>query len=182
MTSTIGGTTIGKSVFPADTPDTIAAHFAYYINALFVGVWAEASSGVLTITVRSPAPDYSFSFSESHTSAGGTVSVSGSLTGGVMGDWVIDDAVTPVLNRAARDWHAGYFAELAANDMACVVAFSQELVLPHGGNVPQRHPVVGAAQALQHQITRDVEPGEPADALVYHNRTWHRLGEHSQLG
>ena len=39
-----------------------------------------------------------------------------------------------------------------------------------------------AAQALQHQITRDVEPGEPADALVYHNRTWHRLGEHSQLG
>jgi hypothetical protein len=127
---TIGGTTIGKSVFPADTPDTIAAHFVYYINATFVGVWAEASGGVLTITVRSPAPAYSFSFLESHTSAGGTVSVSGSLTGGVMGEWVIDDAVTPILNRAARDWHADYFSELGANDMTCVVAFSQELVLP----------------------------------------------------
>jgi len=127
---TIGGATIGKSVFPADTPSTIAAHFAYYINEVFVGVWAEASGNVLTITVRSPAPAYSFSFSESHNSAGGTVSVSGSFTGGVMGNWVIDDTVTPVLNRAARDWHADYFAELAANGMSCVAAFSQELVLP----------------------------------------------------
>ncbi len=127
---TIGGTTIGKSVFPADTPSTIAAHFAYYINEVFVGVGAEASGGVLTITVRSPAPAYSFSFSESHNSAQGTVTVSGSLTGGVVGDWVIDDTITPVLNRAARDWHADYFAELAAHGMSCVVAFSQELVLP----------------------------------------------------
>ncbi len=127
---TIGGATIGKSVFPADTPSTIAAHFAYYINEVFVGVWAEASGGVLTITVRSPAPAYSFSFSESHNSAQGTVTVSGALTGGVVGDWVIDDTVAPVLNRAARDWHASYLAELVANSMTCVVAFSQELVLP----------------------------------------------------
>lgn len=127
---TIGGTTIGKSVFPADTPATIAAHFAYYINETFVGVWAQASGNVLTITTRSPAPAYSFSFSESHNSAGGTVDVSGSLTGGLMGEWVIDDTVTPVLNRAARDWHADYFAELAAHGMNCIVAFSQELVLP----------------------------------------------------
>ena len=47
-----------------------------------------------------------------------------------MGDWVIDDAATPVLNRATRDWHADYFAELAAQGMSCVAAFSQELVLP----------------------------------------------------
>jgi hypothetical protein len=126
----IGGTTLGKSVFPADTVESIAAHFAYYINETFVGVWAEAAGGVLTITVRSPAPAYSFSFSESHNSAQGTVTVSGSLTGGAMGEWVIDDTVTPVLNRAARDWHADYFAELASNGMSCVVAFSQELVLP----------------------------------------------------
>ncbi|MGC8884832.1 MAG: non-contractile tail sheath protein [Bryobacteraceae bacterium] len=126
----IGGTTIGKSVFPADTVETIAAHFAYFINEVFVGVWAQASGGVLTITVRSPAPAYSFSFSESHNSTNGTVTVSGSLTGGVMGDWVIDDTATPVLNRAARDWHADYFAELAAHGMSCVAAFSQELVLP----------------------------------------------------
>jgi hypothetical protein len=127
---TIGGTTIGKSVFPADTPETIAAHFAYYINELFVGVWASAEGGVLTITVRSPTPAYAFDFAESHNSQNGTVSAVGSLTGGVMGEWVIDDSVTPVLNRAARDWNADYFAELATNGMTCVAAFSQELVLP----------------------------------------------------
>ncbi|MFS0795038.1 flavin reductase family protein [Microbacterium sp. 1P10AE] len=38
-----------------------------------------------------------------------------------------------------------------------------------------------AAQALQVNVERDLEPGEPGAALVYHNRTWHRLGEHSRL-
>ncbi len=37
------------------------------------------------------------------------------------------------------------------------------------------------AQALQAGLNRDVEPGGHGDALVYHNRTWHRLGEHSRL-
>lgn len=47
-----------------------------------------------------------------------------------MGEWVIDDAIVPVLNRATRDWHADYFDELVAKGMTCVTAFSQELVLP----------------------------------------------------
>ncbi len=38
-----------------------------------------------------------------------------------------------------------------------------------------------AAHALQSQLSRDVDPGEHGDALVYHNRTWHRLGEHSRI-
>jgi flavin reductase (DIM6/NTAB) family NADH-FMN oxidoreductase RutF len=38
-----------------------------------------------------------------------------------------------------------------------------------------------AAHALQISIDRHVEPGEPGNALVYHNRDWHRLGEHSRL-
>ncbi len=38
-----------------------------------------------------------------------------------------------------------------------------------------------AAQGLQATIAREVSPGEPGDALVYHNRTWHRLGEHSRI-
>ncbi|MBA8815229.1 flavin reductase (DIM6/NTAB) family NADH-FMN oxidoreductase RutF [Microbacterium halimionae] len=38
-----------------------------------------------------------------------------------------------------------------------------------------------AAHALQASIDRDVEPGAHGDALVYHNRTWHRLGDHSRL-
>jgi len=38
-----------------------------------------------------------------------------------------------------------------------------------------------AAHALQSQVVRDVAPGEAGDALVYHNRTWHRLGEQSRI-
>ncbi|WP_022877447.1 flavin reductase family protein [Microbacterium sp. B19] len=38
-----------------------------------------------------------------------------------------------------------------------------------------------AAQALQVNIERDLEPGEPGAALVYYNRSWHALGEHSLL-
>lgn len=38
-----------------------------------------------------------------------------------------------------------------------------------------------AAHALQSHIERDIEPGVPGDGLVYHNRTWHRLGEHSRI-
>ena len=39
---TVNGTLLTKSVFPADTPDTIALHFAASINGAFVGVWAWA--------------------------------------------------------------------------------------------------------------------------------------------
>ena len=38
-----------------------------------------------------------------------------------------------------------------------------------------------AAHALQSRLERDVAGGEHGDALVYHNRTWHRLGEHSRI-
>lgn len=39
-----------------------------------------------------------------------------------------------------------------------------------------------AAHALQSHIERDVSRDEPGAALVYHNRTWHHLGEHSRIG
>lgn len=38
-----------------------------------------------------------------------------------------------------------------------------------------------AAHALQSHIERDVHADGPGDALVYHNRSWHRLGEHSRI-
>ena len=38
-----------------------------------------------------------------------------------------------------------------------------------------------AAHGLQASIERDVAPGEGGNALVYHNRSWHRLGDHSLL-
>jgi len=40
---------------------------------------------------------------------------------------------------------------------------------------------VFAAHALQSKLERDVAVGDHGDALVYHNRTWHRLGDHSRL-
>lgn len=39
-----------------------------------------------------------------------------------------------------------------------------------------------AAHALQSNLARDVSGGEHGDALVYHNRAWHRLGDHSRVG
>lgn len=38
-----------------------------------------------------------------------------------------------------------------------------------------------AAHALQSRLERDVAGGEHGDALVYHNRNWHRLGDHSRI-
>ena len=42
--------------------------------------------------------------------------------------------------------------------------------------------IVIAGHALQSHVERDVEPGSPADALVFHNRTWHRLSDASAIG
>jgi flavin reductase (DIM6/NTAB) family NADH-FMN oxidoreductase RutF len=39
-----------------------------------------------------------------------------------------------------------------------------------------------AAHALRSSIQRRIEPGDHGDALVYHNRSWHRLGDHSRIG
>ncbi|MET0780180.1 MAG: flavin reductase family protein [Microbacterium sp.] len=38
-----------------------------------------------------------------------------------------------------------------------------------------------AAHAVQASIERDVAPQDAGNALVHHNRTWHRLGDHSRL-
>lgn len=38
-----------------------------------------------------------------------------------------------------------------------------------------------AAHAIQSHIERDASPGSAGDALVHHNRAWHRLGEHSRI-
>lgn len=40
---------------------------------------------------------------------------------------------------------------------------------------------VVAVHALQSFVARDPSPGEAGNALVYHNRTWHRLGEASRI-
>ena len=148
----IGGTTIGKSVFPADTVSTIAAHFASFINETFVGLWASALGGVLTITNGSP--EHAFTFSMSQQSADGTINVSGSLAGGVEGTWQIDDSVTPTINRAATDWHKDYFAEIAAKGWTAVAAFSMELVEP-----PDNPPSATWAQRFRDNVAVQTDTG-----------------------
>lgn len=41
--------------------------------------------------------------------------------------------------------------------------------------------LVLVAQAVQSHLERGVGPDESGDALVYHHRKWHRLGDHSRL-
>ena len=144
-----GGTSIGKSVFPTDTSSTIAAHFANFINATLVGVWASASGGVLTITTRSTGSNWLFSFITQLASSAGTVTVPGATTSYTSGQyfnvstalntgateptWTIDPTVAHPVNRAVKDWHTDYFAALHAAGLSCVVSFSQELVNPPDG-------------------------------------------------
>jgi len=123
--------TMGKTVFPADTSETIARHFAAFVNETYVGVWAAADGPVLTATTRTPI--WGFAFEAHCVSAGGTVATSGDLAAGDEGQWFIDDAVTPPVNRAAADWHADLFAEAATHGFEVVSAISMELVNPPAG-------------------------------------------------
>lgn len=133
---TIGGQTCGKTVFPNEDAALIARHFAHFINATYVGVWAAAADNVLTITCRSPRPAYSYTlqaWKESSQNSSATVTTAGSLQGGQPGRWVVDPAQSPALNRGARDWHLDLFRECQARDREITVAASMELVNPPEG-------------------------------------------------
>jgi hypothetical protein len=129
----IGAFTMGKSVFPADTIGTIAAHFAHFINGTLVAMWAETTgtAGELRIHVRTPV--WGDTHSVSKVSAAGTMATSGDLAVGTEGTWVVDDAATPVLNVAARRWHEDLYHQVAAKGWQIVSAFSMELVNPPEG-------------------------------------------------
>jgi hypothetical protein len=132
-----GGAQLGKFVYPTDTPGTIANHFAACINSSLVGVWASATSaGVLTITGRSPAPAYNVALSVQVTSANGSATITpASPPAGVYPEWVVDDTVTPPINRAVRDWHADFYSQCAAAGLSVVTSCSMELVNPPDGYV-----------------------------------------------
>ena len=131
----IGGSAIGKTVFGGqDSSNTIARHFANFINAIFDGVWASATGGVLTITSHSFGSVWQYhvytALPNSNTGSG-HATVTGDLQGGTYGvTWVIDPTQTPVLNRAFRDWTTDFFNQLKANNLSAVCSFSQELVQP----------------------------------------------------
>jgi hypothetical protein len=130
---TLNGTPVAKSVFPADTPATIALHFAASINSSFTGVWASAAGGLLSVTGRSMGAAYNIELSVSTSSSSGTSTVTSGPTPGVPGSWVIDEAVAPPLNRAVRDWHADFYTECAARSREVSTACSLELVNPPAG-------------------------------------------------
>ncbi len=130
---TLNGSVLGKTVFPADTFATIAQHFAAYINGSFTGAYAAAAGGVLTITGRSPEPAYNLTVSLAATSAAGAAAITRQPVAGISGSWIVDDAANPPLNRAARDWHADYYALCVARQRPVVTACSLELVNPPSG-------------------------------------------------
>jgi len=144
----VPGQVFGKSVFPNEPNSTMAAHFAAFINATSVAVWAAAQDDVLTITAQSAASAYSLAFKawyELPDQTKTSIPFTGSLQGGTEGDWVIDPSITPVLNRAATDWHADLFAECKKRNRELTVACSMELVNPpdtFAARFPDGSPVV----------------------------------------
>jgi hypothetical protein len=129
---TLGGVALTKTVIAQDTTSTIAAHFAYWINEGFVGIWANATLNVLTITARSPAYN-TFTFSQSMASAAGTIATSGDLVTGNMGTWIVDPTQSPAINRGARDWLADLYYECNNRQREIVTSGSMELVNPPSG-------------------------------------------------
>ncbi len=127
---TLNGTTVGKTVFPADTLTTIAWHFAAYMNGAFVGAWASASGGTLTIVAGSPASNYNLAISVTATSAAGHATITRQPQPGQSGTWVVNDSANPPINRATRDWHADFYAQCASSGLEVVTACSMELINP----------------------------------------------------
>jgi hypothetical protein len=145
----VGTAFVGKTVLLAtESNAVIAAHLAYFINETFSGVWAtwaEQGDGVatLTVTARSAgAAAYNFPFAAiavTVVGSDGVLTFVGTLEGGILPEWVIDDTVSPPLNYAARQWHADLFAQVAARGWSITSAVSMELVNPpddpDGGHV-----------------------------------------------
>ncbi len=98
---------------------------------------------VLTITSRSPVGGaYDFTLDVLTSLVGGstgTMTLAGSLAGGVKGTWMIDPVQDPPMNNGLRQWHADFYAEVAARGRTVVSSFSMELVNspddPAGGHV-----------------------------------------------
>ena len=130
----VGGSVFGYFVLFGDTPAIVATGIAASVNATAVGVRASSAADVLTIVNRSAALIYSFTFEAWYeippATAHNAITVSGALTGGVAGKWVIDEAVDPVLNVAASAWLRDLCAECAARGRELTLAYSIELLNP----------------------------------------------------
>ena len=149
-----GGGKLKKTVFPTDTPDTVAAHFADYINSSLTGSWASTSPhSVLTITGRSPALPYNLLTVTAGITPAGTKDFNqypvvqiGPPTGSYP-TWEVDDTTSPPINRAVADWHADFYSQCHGLGLEVVTACSMELVNPPDGYAalyPDSSPVTTA--------------------------------------
>jgi len=125
---------LGPTVFThlnliGDTLTSLAQAFALLINEGSTGVWAQAKDGVLTITARtmgSAGNGLTLSID-----VGGSTTLhaqtSGTLAGGVGGNWLTDLTAAPRINRAARDWSQSFFTALNTYGIEVTASFSTEL-------------------------------------------------------
>ena len=127
-TLSINGTLLTKTIFLTDTFDTVALHFAAFVNGAFTGVWASASGPVLTLTARSSGSPYTITVAVT-----GAATITTAPSAGTSGTWIIDDSIAPPINRAVRDWHADFYALCAARSREISTACSMELVNPPAG-------------------------------------------------
>ncbi len=123
-------TVFSKVMHPGDTPQTLAIALADGINNGSTGIWASASSGVLTITSRSIGASsnlYTLSIAATNLPSL-TVTTSGTtFAGGTDGHWRTDLTASPRLNRAVRDWSFSYFTALRGYGIDTAASFSMEL-------------------------------------------------------
>ena len=118
-----------KLIHMGMTAEMVATAFAIELNRGYTAVWANASGNVLTIQSRAMGvAGNALGISSSTTSSGFTVTASGAnFSGGVDGNWYTDLSASPVVNRAARDWHASFFAALQGYGIESTASFSMEL-------------------------------------------------------
>ena len=137
-TVNIGGALFKHMSFIADTAASVAQALALSINAGATAVWATAADAVLTIRSRTMGTDGNGLTVTADTGGSQNLiaAVVGPMQGGMDGDlstmlwtqgWRTDLAAKPRMNRAARDWHASYFAALKDYGIDVAAAFSMEL-------------------------------------------------------
>lgn len=174
----LGNQTLGKSVFPADTPTTIATHFACFVNATQTGVRAEAVGPELTLYSRSAAPAFRFPVSvtmERVLSSTGACTVTGTLETGVMPEWVIDPLIDPPLNAAAAAWHLDFFEQAAARGRTVTAACSMELVHPPDSFAARFHDGQPVRTAVGFASLTSTHCAFVQDTLEYQKRVYGQI-------
>jgi hypothetical protein len=133
ITVTIGSVGVAGSDIPLTklvhegmTTDMLALAFANELNRGYTAVWASASGSVLTTQSRSLGSDGNSITLAVSPSTLATASAD-TFAGGMDGTWLTDLTSMPRLNRAARDWHASFFAALEGYGIDSTSSFSMEL-------------------------------------------------------